>query len=161
MNNAMTMNNTKALQGLRDIHLPEPIPFWPLAPGWWLLTVVIVLLLVLAGWLWIRHRRTAYRRVALKELQQLRQALEQGHVDIPIVAELSILLRRAAISRYGRQQVAALNGAAWLEFLDRTGRTTHFSTQGQALLDAPYRRCTMEHVEPLLSLAQRWLQVQR
>ena len=155
------MNNSEALKDLRDIHLPDPVPFWPPAPGWWLLILVVVLLLIATKWLWKRHRRTAYRRAALKELQQLRQALTQGHPRTPIIAELSILLRRAAISRYGRQQVAALNGIAWLEFLDRTGRTTHFSTQGQALLDAPYRRDTLEQIEPLLSLAQRWLQVQR
>jgi Domain of unknown function (DUF4381) len=157
----MTMNNSEALKDLRDIHLPDPVPFWPPAPGWWLLALVVVLLLIAAGWLWKRHRRTAYRRAALRELQQLRQALTQGQARTSIIAELSILLRRAAISRYGRQQVAALNGTAWLDFLDRTGRTTHFSTQGQALLDAPYRRDTLEQIEPLLSLAQRWLQVQR
>jgi hypothetical protein len=156
----MTMHNSEALQGLRDIHLPDPVPFWPPAPGWWMLALSIVLLLVIAVWLWKRHRRTAYRRVALKELRSLRQALANGQAGSPIIAELSILLRRAAITRYGRQQVAALNGTAWLEFLDRTGHTTYFSTQGQALLDAPYRRNTTEQVEPLLSLAQRWLQVQ-
>ncbi len=154
------MNNTDALKGLRDIHLPEPVSFWPPAPGWWVLAVLIVLLSVMALWLWKRHRRMAYRRAALVELQRLRQALAQGQADIPIVAELSILLRRVAISRYGRQQVAALNGVAWLEFLDRTGRTSNFSTQGRALLDAPYRRTTLQQIEPLLSLAQDWLQVQ-
>ncbi len=157
----MTMNDSDPLQQLRDNHIPEPVPFWPPAPGWWLLTVLLVLLLCMAGWLWKRHRRTAYRRAALKELQYLRQAMTQGQAGTTsIIAELSILLRRTAITRYGRQQVAALNGAAWLAFLDRTGRTTHFSTQGQALLDAPYRRSTTEQLEPLLSLAQRWLQVQ-
>jgi len=156
----MTMNNNDALQGLRDIHLPGPVPFWPPAPGWWLLAVLVVLLLVLAGWLWKRYRRMAYRRAALLELQQLRQALAHGQEDTPIIVGLSILLRRVAISRYGRQQVAALSGTAWLEFLDRTGRTTHFSTQGRALLDAPYRRNTVQQLEPLLILVQDWLQVQ-
>lgn len=155
----MTMNNSEALRGLRDIHLPDPVPFWPPAPGWWLLAVLSVLLMIAARWLWIRRQRTAYRRVALKELQQLRQALAQGQENTLIIAALSILLRRAAISRYGRQQVAALSGTAWLEFLDRTGGTTHFVTQGQALLDAPYRRRTGEPIEPLLGLAQCWLQV--
>jgi hypothetical protein len=156
----MTGTHNDALQGLRDIHLPAPVSFWPPAPGWWLLALVIVLLLVTTLWLWKRYRRTAYRRAALKELQKLQQALQQGQADTPIIAELSILLRRVAISRYGRQQVAALNGRAWLEFLDRTGRTTHFSTQGHALLEAPYRRHIAKQAEPLLTLAQRWLQVQ-
>ena len=156
----MTATNHDALQGLRDIHLPAPVPLWPPAPGWWLLALLMVLLLVATVWLWKRHRRTAYRRAAFKELQHLQQALRQGQADTAIISELSILLRRAAISRYGRDQVASLNGKAWLEFLDRSGRTTQFSTHAQALLEAPYRRDASTQAEPLLTLAQRWLQVQ-
>lgn len=156
----MTGTNNDPLQGLRDIHLPAPVSFWPPAPGWWLLAGLLVLLLIAAVWWWRRYRRTAYRRAALKELQQLQQALQQGQADTPILIELSILLRRVAISRYGRQQVAALNGKDWLAFLDRSGRTTQFSAQGQALLEAPYRRDAAISAEPLLTLAKHWLQVQ-
>ena len=154
------MNHHDPLQGLHDLHLPAAVPLWPPAPGWWILAVLIVLLLLATVWWWRRYRHRAYRRAALTELQQLQQALQQGQASAPLIAELSILLRRAAISRYGREQVAALHGTAWLEFLDRTGRTTQFSKHAQALLDAPYRRDNATQVEPLLNLAQRWLQVQ-
>ncbi len=156
----MTGNHGDPLQGLRDIHLPAPVSFWPPAPGWWILALLIVIMLFTAVWLWRRHRRRAYRRMALKELHQLQQALQAGKTETSIIAELSILLRRTAISRYGRQQVAGLQGKDWLVFLDRTGRDTHFTTQGQALLNAPYRRTVTQQAEPLLHLAQRWLQVQ-
>ena len=121
---------------------------------------LIIIALLAAIWQWRRYRRRAYRRTALKQLQQLQQHLQAGAADTSIIAELSILLRRTAISRYGREQVAALQGKAWLEFLDRTGRNTYFTKEGQALLDAPYRRDTTQQAEPLLNLAQRWLQVQ-
>lgn len=156
----MTGNHSDPLQGLRDIHLPTPVSFWPPAPGWWLLALFIVILVFATLWLWRRHRRHAYRRTALKRLQQLHQALNEGQSETSIIAELSLLLRRTAISRYGRQQVAALQGSAWLEFLDRTGRHTPFTAEGQALLDAPYRRTTSHQAAPLLALAQRWLRVQ-
>jgi hypothetical protein len=156
----MTGTNSDPLQGLRDIHLPAPVSFWPPAPGWWLLALLIVIVLFAAFWLWRRRQRRAYRRMALRQLQQLRQALQSGKAETPVIAELSILLRRTAITRYGRQQVAGLQGKEWLAFLDRTGRTTHFTSEGHALLDAPYRRDTTQQAEPLLNLAQRWLQVQ-
>lgn len=156
----MTGTNGDPLQALRDIHLPAPVSFWPPAPGWWLLALLIVIVLFTVVWQWRRWRRLAYRRLALKQLHQLQNALQAGKMETSIIAELSVLLRRTAISRYGRQQVAALQGRDWLEFLDRTGRTSHFTTRGQALLDAPYRRSTSQQAEPLLDLAQRWLQVQ-
>lgn len=156
----MTGTNSDPLQGLRDIHLPAPVSFWPPAPGWWLLLLLIVVLVFATVWLWRRHRRRAYRRVALRQLLQLKQSLQEGRAETSVIAELSMLLRRTAIRRYGRQQIAALHGTAWLEFLDRTGRHTAFTRDGQALLDAPYRRTTAQQAAPLLNLAQRWLQVQ-
>ncbi|MEJ2440040.1 MAG: DUF4381 domain-containing protein [Gammaproteobacteria bacterium] len=156
----MTASHSNPLQGLRDLHLPPPVSAWPPAPGWWLLGLLVLVLLLGAFWLWRRHRRQAYRRVASKQLAQLRTGMQQGQADTAIIAELSILLRRVAISRYGRDQVAALHGPDWLAFLDRTGRTDAFTRQGRALLDAPYQRHSGQAAAPLLDLAQRWLRLQ-
>ncbi|MBT3527943.1 MAG: DUF4381 domain-containing protein, partial [Porticoccaceae bacterium] len=30
------------LAELRGIHLPDPISWWPLAPGWWVLIVIFI-----------------------------------------------------------------------------------------------------------------------
>lgn len=156
----MSVNHSDPLQGLRGLHLPPPVSAWPPAPGWWILGGLVLLLLLAAIWLWQRHRRRAYRREALQQLKQLRMAANSDQDGSSILASLSILLRRVAISRYGREEVAALQGDDWLAFLDRTGRTTAFSQQGRALLEAPYRRQAVQDTGPLLDLAQHWLQVQ-
>jgi hypothetical protein len=156
----MTATQNDPLQGLRDIHLPSPVSFWPPAPGWWILAALVLVLIVAGFWLWRRYQRRAYRRSALKQLQQLQLALQQGQAEATILADLSVLLRRTAISRYGRQQVASLHGKDWLTFLDRTGRTTQFTSQGQALLAAPYQRHASQSAAPLLQLAQHWFKVQ-
>ena len=59
------------LSQLRDIHLPPPVSWWPLAPGWWLLLGTLLLLTAIAFWLWRRRRRSNWRREALRELAQL------------------------------------------------------------------------------------------
>ena len=51
----------------------------------------------------------------------------------------SALLRRAALARYARAEVAPLCGESWLAFLDRSGRTSAFTGgAGRALVLAPY-----------------------
>lgn len=117
---------TDPLAQLKDIHLPEPVAWWPPAPGWWLAGSVALALLIGGGYLlWRFFYRGRYKREALAALQQLRDT-DQGDERI-LLAELSRLLRQVAIARYGRQEVAALSGAEWLLFLDRTGQTDQFS----------------------------------
>ena len=64
-----------SLSGLHDIVMPAPIaPWWPLAPGWYLLAGLLV---VLVAWvLWrMRKRRlvTRYRVEAVAQLRALRR----------------------------------------------------------------------------------------
>ncbi|HET9483332.1 MAG TPA: DUF4381 domain-containing protein, partial [Xanthomonadales bacterium] len=49
---------------LRDIHLPAEPSWWPPAPGWWLLAILVIAALVfLVRFAW-RKRRELRRRAA-------------------------------------------------------------------------------------------------
>ena len=97
---------------LRDIHLPDGLPWWPLAPGWWLLALLLILLC--AGiWWYLRWRRQPLKQASLRELTRLRDAFSAGASRPQMLAEISALLRRVAISRYGRKYAAGLTGEAW------------------------------------------------
>jgi hypothetical protein len=128
------------LAQLRGIHLPQPIAFWPPAPGWWILAGVL-LATVVAAWLWSRHRRRSVVKHALHELDGLAAS---GTDDVQDLATaISALLRRVALLRFGRRRVAALHGRAWQEFLSETGpharRRTRFAPDaGMLLALAPY-----------------------
>ena len=61
-----------SLDRLVDITVPEPISWWPLAPGWWVVTAIVLLAIVAALVVMVRRwRRNAYRRAALAELDSL------------------------------------------------------------------------------------------
>jgi len=145
---------------LRDIHLPEPVSWWPPAPGWWLVLALSIGLAALAVWLYRRpRRRKAPRRLALRELEQIRRSYA-GHRDPRrLAAELSVLLRRTAISLFPRAEVAGLTGEAWLGYLDGVlgdGRFAH--GVGRQLVSAPYRPAAAIDAEALLTLCREWIE---
>jgi len=142
------------LSQLRDIHLPAPVSWWPPAPGWWLLLALLLTLLLFGYWLLRRRRQNAWRREALAQLQQLR-----GSNEATTAAQLSVLLRRVAISRYPQAEVASLTGEAWLAFLDKTlGEGSPFqSGPGRALLTGPYAATVDLDAPALLTLVERWI----
>ena len=96
------MNDAGSLQNLNDIVLPVPVPWWPPAPGWYILAAMLLtLLVVLALRGWRRWRRNAYRRRSLDRVASMRAG--RGEIgDLPAV------LKQAALCVWPRRQVAAL-----------------------------------------------------
>jgi len=138
---------------LRDIHLPDPVSWWPPAVGWWLMAGLILLLGTAFAWWWRRWLGGRYRRLALRELEQLQQ--------LPVteqIAALSRLLRQTALCHFPRAECAGLHGEDWLKFLDRPFKDQPFSQgAGRCLLDAPYRPHSSIDDDELLELCRRWL----
>jgi hypothetical protein len=126
---------------LRGLHLPEPVGWWPLAPGWW---VLIAILVVAAGLLvraWLKRRaRSAARRKALRQLEESRSAYAYHGNPVLLGTEVSELLRRTMLAYAPRSEVAGLTGDAWLAWLDRDLDQPRFREgPGRSLLELPYR----------------------
>ena len=115
------MQTTDPLSALRDIHLPEPVPLWPLAIGWWI-ALAGLLLLAAGAWAWVRHRRRSLKSAALRELDAVCEHFERSGDPEGLALELSELLRRIALARFPRRDVASLHGSEWTEFFWRTSR---------------------------------------
>lgn len=142
------------LNQLRDIHMPAPVSWWPPAPGWWALLALLPITVALAYAIHVHRRRNRWRGGALTELARLRDEPPER-----LLRELSVLLRRVAISRFPRHEVAALTGEDWLAFLDRTlGDGMPFrSGAGRVLLSGPYARNAEVDAASLLALCERWI----
>ena len=126
---------------LRDLHLPDPVGWWPLAPGWWALIALAAVVLV---WLLLKYRqqrrRSAARRYALKQLKRHADAYMKHRNAVLLGAQLSELLRRTMLAYAPRSNVAGLTGEAWLAFLDRDLDRPHFQDgDGRPLIEWPYR----------------------
>ena len=137
----IVMPNT--VDNLKDIHLPSSIGIWPLAWGWWAIVLLIIMGFIICGIWWKRNR---YRIAANRLLKQYYRDYQQSHMSQIYIKRLASLLKQVALTHYGRDQTAHLQGQTWLAFLDEHSKTTDFSRGiGQCLLIAPY--CSIEHFE--------------
>ena len=127
---------------LRDLHLPDPVGWWPLAPGWWVIIALAAAGLAWLAWRWYRAwRAEAPRRHALRELARLEAEYLEHRNPVELGKALSALLRRGMLAYAPRADVAGLTGEAWLEWLDAGMSVPWFHTEGgKSLLSLPYRR---------------------
>lgn len=137
--------NLQNLQ-LRDIHLPEPISWWPPAPGWWIL-LTSTLLIMLAFFIVRRIYQKTYLSRQLKrdiiiELEHIKQQFHHTQNESALAKSLSVLLRRTSISYYPAKDIAGLTGDDWLNWLDAANTNNadkkFQSDLGKTLLTAPY-----------------------
>lgn len=159
-----TLNNSLKL---RDIHLPGDPSFWPLAPGWWLL---LILVLLIGAWLVLKLLRRMRQKKHQQQILNEYTVLETKLLNNPnneAIANINIFLRRLAISKYPRTDIASLTGANWLRFLDESGNTQAFSKGiGRILVDAPYQSGELknfnskEFTSSFTSLIRAWIKDQ-
>lgn len=152
----MTALPDDLLAQLADIHLPDEAGWWPLAPGWWLLAgLALLLLLVFLLRTWLRFRRRRYLREAQAELRRLgrHQSPDSGWYG-----ELNRLLKRAARAGYPDAGTDRLSGAPWSRFLADT--STLSPEDCQRFAEAALRPTPSLTGEEALALADQWLRDQ-
>lgn len=161
-----TVNNlpTSPANGLqlRDIHLPEPVSWWPPAIGWWLTPLIIILLALVIITLrkYLRQRRQhAFKKIARAELQRIKQHYADSDDALHSLRELSVLLRRVALSYLPREHSASLTGEAWIAQLNQLAQHKVFNQQHLELLSHGVYQPQLEaDLAPLLKLCEQWLQ---
>ena len=89
-------SNQDPLAQLRDIHLPEAVGWWPPAPGWWILALVLILATAFAiRYLVTRRQRQRFRRQAKQLLTQCWVTYQSKRDDRAFIETLFTILRRA------------------------------------------------------------------
>ena len=157
------MAKTDPLAQLKDIHLPEPISWWPLAPGWYvLLAFIICVTLGIVLYITKRQRHALPKKHALKLLNTYKNQYQQNSNAPLISSQIAELLKRVALVYYPRAQVASMTGDDWLAFLNHTAKGVDFKSVQELLLDLPFKKAELHakdslDLTPLIHNAELWI----
>jgi hypothetical protein len=138
------------LAQLKDIHLPGAVHNYPIAPGWWLLALIALTLLVFSL---IKLRQFVVKRRVKK------QAIKQLTKTQDAVAIVNIL-KWALLAYFPRSQVAHLSGNNLKTFLTETMPIKHQENFQQLCaqhFNSVYQSQKDNDVTTFLAAATLWL----
>ena len=159
------MDSEELLAQLADIHLPEPVSYWPPAVGWWILAAIgLVLLALLLRKLAAARRQQKICQYALAELERCYDTysnaepanIEQSRLDY--VNQFNTVVRRVALVHYPQANVASLDGAAWVDFIRQKGESSLMNDEIAAALQYGrfQKKCEVD-VDAMQSFGQQWV----
>ena len=147
------------LSGLKDIHLPELPPLWPLPGVFWMTLLLIVSCIFAFREIWRYTHQLTAKKYANREVESLTQRFNGD--DYKIASEICLLLRRIALLRFKREDVSALSGREWRKFLEKTSKKPVF--QGEAgdimenIMYIPSDHFHCQNISNLILAAKEWI----
>jgi hypothetical protein len=155
-------SSVQELAALRDIHLPAPINWWPLALGWYVLGLVVLALFFFFVFFLVRYYlNNRKRRQALQLLKKYQEEYQMDGNGQLMAARVSELLKRVALVYFERSRVASLQGDKWIDFLNHTGKGLDFKEVRDALLRAPYQPNSPCDLNLLFKISGLWISQRR
>ena len=120
------------IKGIAEVVSPPAVGWWPDAPAWRVLA--LVLLVMAARWCWRRYhhwQRNRYRGIALGALAGIAADTVNSQANL---ARISRLLKSTALQSAPRVEIAALSGSAWRDWLQASTAQPVFSDANLELL---------------------------
>lgn len=150
--------NPDLLSQLRDIHTAPPVPWWPPAPGWWVLAFLLMVLLV-----WVGRRLLAGYRVRQRRKQMLAWV---DHLNVTIdpqlqpqayLATLNRIFKLVALRAYPESHCAAMAGPDWVSFLTEKMNKLSSADSLNVLESGPYDPAPRFDPAVMSELTRHWI----
>ncbi len=141
----LTAGDSYALP-LRGYHMPDPVSWWPPAPGWWGIIALGLVGIVLFFYVAEKKQQDAWRIKAVSLLDSIFHNTSQEASPHALAKQTSILLRRICKSRFPENPGIHLVGEEWLTFLDHCAygpekeQSFFLNKTGRQLIHAAYDR---------------------
>lgn len=149
-------NLPELLALMHDIVVPAAPGWRPETAGWLILLGWLAGVGLIGAWHWrARRQRNRYRREAEAELDAIIAANDAD--SAPRIADL---LKRTALSAFGRERVASMHGPAWAAFLAHTANDDPSVIDVADLLASAAYRPDVDG-RALAPAARRWIRSHR
>ncbi|MCP4074791.1 MAG: DUF4381 domain-containing protein [Gammaproteobacteria bacterium] len=126
---------------LRDIHLPDPVSWWPPAMGWWFLLLFSLIVMWLLIVLIKKLRKPVLKKSARAEVVAVIEAYHNHQDKHLLIQQLSVTLKRIGISYLQRNEMAGLSGIEWYTQINSLVEKNKFSEDVIRLLSqGPYQK---------------------
>lgn len=154
----MDAGNTNLLSRLRDIHAATEPGWWPPAPGWWLLALLLAALLAFALRYGYQRWRVVRRRGRLlAALEQIGKEIDPASAPHEYLARMNKLFRVIALRAFPGTACVRLQGMEWVRFLQSLMPEGAAAASLSALASGPYEPHPQFDVNSLRQLAQTWV----
>ena len=154
----MNPQDAGLLSQLRDIHGAPEAPWWPPAPGWWILAGIAILVLFMI----LRRIRAAYRIRQRKNrllglLDTMGGDVDPGTNPQAYVSSLNRILKIVAIRAFPGEHCAALQGDSWTRFVGEKLAENADAAHLAVLSSGPYEPVPAFDAAALDCLARDWI----
>jgi hypothetical protein len=159
------MDSEELLAQLADIHLPQPVGYWPPAPGWWVLALLLLVLAFFAARKYFRYSHLRHVcNHALAELDRCYARLATAGSDnadssrLRYINEVNTVLRRVALVHFPQAVSASLDGTAWVDFIRQKGESSAMTDEIAAALSFGrfQKQCDVD-VDALHNFGRHWI----
>ena len=152
------MTPEELLSQLQGLKTPEHAPWFPLAPGWWLIVIGVAALL--SGWWFYKCKKNNARfyQVSHRELLSINLKFSDTSQNAEFIQAISRWLRQVSLQAFPDKDISALTGDNWLNFLDSILYGNDFSQgDGKVFGTLVYSKQPEINRTAILSLCNRWL----
>ena len=150
--------NPDLLSQLRDIHTAPPVPWWPPAPGWWVLAFLLMVLLVWIGRrLLARYRIGQRRKQMLGWVDHLNATIDPQLQPQAYLATLNRIFKLVALRAFPERHCAAMAGQDWVDFLSDKMSNLQSAESLNVLASGPYDPAPRFDPEIISELTRHWI----
>ncbi|MFT5141275.1 MAG: hypothetical protein ACI9H8_002105 [Lysobacterales bacterium] len=154
----MNPQGTDLLSQLRDIHSAPAAPWWPPAPGWWVLAMILAMVMFLIARHFMQRYRAHQRRLQLiRFVERVESRVDPVKQPQEFLSSLNRVFKIVALRAFPESHCAFMQGREWTDFVQIKLDDSDSADVLAVLADGPYQPAPAFDAPSLSKIARKWI----